>query len=518
MPPLSKVFVLLFATAALVDGASTTLRSLDDGQSASGRNSDEVDQSIPGGVFVDLGNGHFGFREAAATDSTRPPAHTTSTRPHVEKVADGAPTDKASPSLVPWKPRTVVPTEQPVVDGHIASDARKTNHTGAGAVPADRPKEVPERTTSQPSQTVPESTTGPHNAAVFPPCTAVGNVTQLVRSPVDIYVQGFSAWLHETPYQLSIASASVTLGLLLAFSSPSAWCAIFSSAVALAAAAIAAYESNARDFDALTTSVVVVQVASALAFATYSGFEGSQVLFGATLGFATANISGDWARYLDAHWIPGFALFWCSAGGIFGIWVLTAWRNQALATLGPLAGSLLVATGVGYIASQGCAFWAPSSPLRMLLPASDLSWASAIAPMQGPDGLGVAIARYASCCVFSVIILWYCKSRRWLSVLGLVGYIVVVTIFCIRGSNCRGEQCPTSVDRRMSGWPISGCLLWIGIASGSAWRQLGRLKDTEESEDPSRAWQLKPGARECPRSRSREIPDQNELPEIPDER
>eukprot|EP00913_Durusdinium_trenchii_P026452 g24818.t1 len=211
------------------------------------------------------------------------------------------------------------------------------------------------------------------------------------------------------------------------------------------------------------------------ALAAHSGFEGSQVLIGAVLGFLGAVYCGiaSWAQSADGA-LPGFALSWYCAGSAFGVWVFTSWRKPLLATLAPLFGSYLVVTGIGSLLSHSLDL--------PVLPQHGAPWSLGALVLLGPLGLS-ALPWYGACALLAAS-LHGCK-RPTIAVMVLVAYIVLVALGAlVAGMECHrdgkrsdGSDCPKmlAVPGQWK-WQLLGCSAWAVLAAWCGYRQLSALK------------------------------------------
>eukprot|EP00913_Durusdinium_trenchii_P026559 g24917.t1 len=132
--------------------------------------------------------------------------------------------------------------------------------------------------------------------------------------------------LNEPSCQIFVASAALIAGLCLTWDGPQLWKALFTLALACAAAFAARFEAEAWHLQIFSIFTVMCQAAVIVGTAVYWGFEGSQVLLGSCCGFAGAYGMGAWVRSLDAT-APGLAMFWYICGSVLGIQIFTAWRR-----------------------------------------------------------------------------------------------------------------------------------------------------------------------------------------------
>jgi len=209
-------------------------------------------------------------------------------------------------------------------------------------------------------------------SAANPHSGIVGNATQPLRhtreSPSGIYLATLDTWLLSTPFQATVSAVATVVGIALAWGGPTYWPIVFPVLMAAVAAGMAGFEAAVRCYDTFATLALIFQASAVATLTTRNGFQGSQVLFGAMLGFAGATWCGGFLDLIEG--IPGQVLqvlffLWYGCGVCFGILVFTVWRNETLATMGPLVGGFLVATGMGSLLGRG---WTVVSGLEGLHP------------------------------------------------------------------------------------------------------------------------------------------------------
>jgi len=277
------------------------------------------------------------------------------------------------------------------------------------------------------------------------------------------------------------------VGIALAWGGPTYWPIVFPVLMAAVAAGMAGFEAAVRCYDTFATLALIFQASAVATLTTRNGFQGSQVLFGAMLGFAGATWCGGFLDLIEG--IPGQVLqvlffLWYGCGVCFGILVFTVWRNETLATMGPLVGGFLVATGMGSLLGRG---WTVVSGLEGFapLPPSRAPWVVSAAVTLGLPGPGLALLGHGLCAAAAAMVNRRCSARRYLAVLFLVSYIVVVAVATAAGIGCMG---PVGVGclRWTSHWgvhhwtwPACSCTVWLIAAAWTAWRQLEALEDLE---------------------------------------
>ena len=300
--------------------------------------------------------------------------------------------------------------------------------------------------------------------------------SQVTKSPVRTYVQNFGTWLRESPYQTAIALAAFAIGCVCAWDGPRLWENLLISGCSMAVAWLAHFESSKNDFAPNLPSELVLTLAAGgiTGLAVYSGFEGTQVIIGAVIGFAAAANCGvgSQAQAIDKS-LPGISLTWCCAGSIFGAWVLVTWRRPLLACLAPLFGSYLVVAGLGTLLGD-CLD-------TEFLPLQGAPWSVEASILLGP--LGLHALTWHCLCAFLAASLQNC-GRRALAVVALIAYVVLlalgallVGVQCHDGTRTDGSACPEHLafPGRWQ-WQCAGCTAWAILAAYTGWRQLGALQ------------------------------------------
>lgn len=312
-------------------------------------------------------------------------------------------------------------------------------------------------------------------------------VLNSTSSPIAAYIRGMSDWLQQSPYQVLIALAALTSGAACAWNGPGVWQAMFILGASLGAAAMVRFELQLRHAapNAFAECLLVLTVALIVALTAHSGFEGSQVMLGAALGFSGALVSGAWARGLDAS-LPGTSIGWYCVGSSFGVWVFSTCRRPLLATMGPLLGSYLVVASVGYLLGMLVATEDSARAPWLFLPLPHEPWRASAAVLLGPLGSGAW--PWHGLCALLAALLDGCR-RRAIAVALLVSFIVLTAMGAlVVGMQCKthgkridGTSCPSQlavVDRWQ--WQLVGCLAWALLAAASGWRQLLALESSQD--------------------------------------
>ena len=294
--------------------------------------------------------------------------------------------------------------------------------------------------------------------------------SEVRRSPVLMYASHLSTWLAESHYQASIATGALVTGILCFWwDGPRIWQVLVITGSSLGAAWLVHFEAELKNFPPsfFAEALLILATAASVAMAVHIGFEGSQVLVGTFIGFVSAAYCSDWARAADGS-LPGIALLWYCAGGVFGMWVLLAWRRPLLSAISPLFGSFMAVSGLGSLLSRlSC----PGLPQEGV-------WSSDAAVLLGPAG-AQALAWHALCTLMAAS-----AHRSGRPVLALV-LLVAYAAFAALGALLAGIQCH-SEGRRADGtpcpaflavpgqwrWQLSGCTAWVVLTLISGWRQL----------------------------------------------
>lgn len=314
------------------------------------------------------------------------------------------------------------------------------------------------------------------------------NATEWTSSPATLYLHSLISWLRASHHQGIIVAGAVVIGAFCAWDGPGVWRVLFTVLGAMAASALVHFEVHGTDlvYNQGAEAVILLQVAGSAALSIHCGFEGSQVMLGAILGFMGAYGCGDWVRSLDGilpHG-PGFSVFLYLVGTVLGILLCTLWRKPVLAMLGPLLGGLLLASSAGTIISRSYAALPEDGDCRMTgcllpLPPADTPWVDVAKALLGPLQRS-ALAAHCSCAVAAMFIHRFGKGRSVFAIVCLVFYILLSALAAVDCPRKKaGEECLSSVAVQWWEWRVAGCLLWALITSGSAWRQLRMLNSVE---------------------------------------
>jgi len=305
-------------------------------------------------------------------------------------------------------------------------------------------------------------------------------------SPLTIYVHSLRSWLHDAPYQAAIAVLAIAIGLICLWDGPALWHVLFTAAAAVAGAFVAHHEGKALG---LTPNVYVevafvLEVGVVVAWATHRGFEGSQVMLGASLGSFGAYGTGAWARAMEAT-LPGAAVLWYSAGGALGLLIYTAWRQPVLAIFAPLLGGLFASSGIGLLLSRSFVLLGKldnghTAPGTTWLPASDSSWIDVVESMVGNGGGGVMLATLCACVLLGAVAQSVQGSRGCAVFLvgGGIAFSTLAASACQLAHVSTSIECPSwlSTDANWR-WLVVGSMLWVSITVCAAYRQLGTRRD-----------------------------------------
>ncbi|CAK9032751.1 unnamed protein product [Durusdinium trenchii] len=315
-------------------------------------------------------------------------------------------------------------------------------------------------------------------------CSRLANFTSSA-SPILAYGKTVQGWLNEPSCQIFVASAALIAGLCLTWDGPQLWKALFTLALACAAAFAARFEAEAWHLQIFSIFTVMCQAAVIVGTAVYWGFEGSQVLLGSCCGFAGAYGMGAWVlsqiALKTASASPTLGRYIC--GSVLGIQIFTAWRRGMLACLAPVLGGLLVSSAVGTLISR--------AGLRTpFLPKDTESWLTATEALLGLDGTS-SLALFGLPVFVAATVNGFDDARRPLAVAILVapiGFSVLAHVTCqdIKDTSlCPNWQVPSDGWR----WPAVGCGLWLALTALTAWVQLEMLEQESEEED---AWHAYP--------------------------
>lgn len=300
-----------------------------------------------------------------------------------------------------------------------------------------------------------------------------------------IYLSSLEQWLHECPYQLTIAFVSFIVGAACLWDGPALWRALFTTSAAAVAAGVMHVEVGAWGWtsNSISEAVIIIQIAVVIALAVHSGFEGFQLLFGLCFGVAIAHATSGWVRRAEDS-VQGVALVWYEIIAIAGVLVYTVFRKVLLAMVAPLAGGLLAASGMGVLCSSLFMALADvgteEQPHLRWLPPLESTWISAAAALLGPEG-AVMLAVQCVLAIAGALVHLLVGRRRWPALMLLVSGIAVTSAIRSTGVGCQvvlvvEDSCPEWLEPETEWrWPVLGCFSWALLAALSAWRQLGLL-------------------------------------------
>lgn len=320
------------------------------------------------------------------------------------------------------------------------------------------------------------------------PCSELQNLTSSVNNPRVTYLEGLNKWLHEERYQTALALLMAIAGAVCAWDGPRVWQALFTGAIAVVAALVASLEADARELTHAAHALVVLQVSAVVWLATWSGFEGTQVMLGSIVGAVGAYGIGGWARWVDTK-MPSVAVMdvlWCAAGAVAGFAMVTYYRKPLLASLAPLLGGFLISASFGVLASRSLGVLTDQDRVSPL-PPPDLPWTEVAGALLGTCSSGV-LAAHVGCALGTVFVMNSKHTSRPLAVLCLVIFALTTMLSAALSKECghlKGAvRCPPWLQPAKHGaweWSVAGCALWVLLTAIAAWRQLGMLEDWESN-------------------------------------
>jgi len=308
-------------------------------------------------------------------------------------------------------------------------------------------------------------------------------------SPAVIYYKHFNNWLETAGplVQVMVSGFVIAFGGISAWDAPKFWRWLFTLFVACGAYCITGHEVSLWEITSggsIGVYVLSVQGFLAVGGAVFVGFEGSQVLFGGSMGLLISYSTGAWARWAESV-APGVTLVWYSFGIVAGFLLFTVYRKAALATLGPMLGSLMVVTGSFYLISQGLSLIVGAENLAKaaIFPSASLPWSSVAGTLLGNAGVK-ALPLHCACALLATA-LHSALEMRAVTVPVLVVSPVILGLATCTSILCKawpGNVCPEVLTPVSSWqWPLFGTLLWIGGMATAAWYQLDKLADWERS-------------------------------------
>eukprot|EP00927_Polykrikos_kofoidii_P071543 TRINITY_DN67803_c0_g1_i1.p1 TRINITY_DN67803_c0_g1~~TRINITY_DN67803_c0_g1_i1.p1 ORF type:complete len:492 (+),score=58.19 TRINITY_DN67803_c0_g1_i1:110-1585(+) len=380
----------------------------------------------------------------------------------------------ANSSLSTWEPAAAVRSATPASTGFATTAITKPFGTllASTSVP---PNEF--ALLSQPTTTTNSNLT----ADAIVACVALGSHPSPASFLTD-YARTFARWLAALPYQEVVATLVLIAGICCAWDGPQLWQILFSVAVAVLSAGIARFEAKAfaavapKDF--VSDGLVVILTGIITFLATWLGFQGFQVLFGAALGILGAHNAAAWVRRLavEAPFLPGLVVSWYGLGAGLGLILFTVWRKPMLATLSPCLGGFLIASAVGFLTSRCATFFSNDAKQRSVifvesLPDADLAWIDAASALLSTASSLLFV--WLGCCgLCAALMLGHSRARQIVVSSILLGMTLYAIVSC---TGCPWLTLEKSESWR---WLICGGAVWALVAALSTWRQLGLLSDT----------------------------------------
>lgn len=229
--------------------------------------------------------------------------------------------------------------------------------------------------------------------------------------------------------------------------------------------------------DTRAQGVVVLQVCVTLALATYSGFDGTQLLVGAALGLLGSWVTSSCLAHVEQQH-PGAIMIWCCFGSFLGaLMLIHEGRGFYLATLLPLLGSYLVVVGLGTAASSmdvGGVLPEHTSFVQvaqLLLGNSGAYGVSCVGFLGAAGALRHRLAGFQPELERSQVD----KQAAAFGAVGIIGMMLATTT----GFGCQlVNRCPAwlvPVDEKA--WPLVGGLAWALLAFLGALAQLANASD-----------------------------------------
>lgn len=399
------------------------------------------------------------------------PAATLAPPPKLETtvgVINVAPPAKHAP------PATHAPAKQPVRD---AGNALAMLTGSADKIDAQsRINALSAKATEPPSTTewptVDEMSPVMHGKSS--PCSALVKVAQMAsgrRSPILEYTSSFGYWLRTSEHQVLIATLAMVLGLFTSCLGQIMWQGLFTVIMAFLGAAVVYYETEALSLASSTLAhkTIVFEAALFIGFAVHVGFEGSQVLAGAVLGFWGAYATPFIAQTMEEHF-AGLALFFYIGASVTGCLIFALLRRWVLAAVSPLLGGLLVSSASGLLVGRFVSTIAPGVS-KEFFPASDMAWIDAMSTLLGNAPAPCFFLQ----CGFSLFGTFvYHKLQRKTPALALAGVGILMSM--VFGTSSLGcglpMSCPSDAPWR---WLLVGSLMWLIIVVYSMSHQLGVL-------------------------------------------
>eukprot|EP00929_Paragymnodinium_shiwhaense_P010971 TRINITY_DN11610_c0_g1_i1.p1 TRINITY_DN11610_c0_g1~~TRINITY_DN11610_c0_g1_i1.p1 ORF type:complete len:588 (+),score=75.71 TRINITY_DN11610_c0_g1_i1:60-1823(+) len=486
VPVLSDGIASVELTPALAEAEhASSLRGHSEGGTALAQGDGSILSRQLGAEFI-VDDQHIDASEPGAAEETvdalqhslSDDTHAAS-KAHDESASPDALSDTTFPTIDAPK-STRAPTTPQTTAKAVATTAATT--TTAAAKTVTRVAMTTKATVSEP-QVLSDSSASSHASKALGTklesgCAALTGLAESTSptSPAAKYASEFRVWLRSTQHQGAVAIGAMAVGALFTWDGPLLWQNLFMLSAGIVGAGIACVEGKSFNLatDLVSQGFLAMQAAAFTCLAVHRGFEGFQVLFGGLLGFACAYASGDWARRLDVQ-VPGTLLMWYSTGSGLGLLIYTSWRRPVLATLAPMVGGFLVASGLGALASRLVVVFTSKDSEAVgpaWLPPADMAWVDAAAAMIG-TAWGANLSWQCACAVLAALRHTNVNDRKLVVCFLGSGTIATSILSCTGWSLVGLDASPQPL------WSLVGGALWALLLSGAAWRQLGKLDDPD---------------------------------------
>jgi len=297
-------------------------------------------------------------------------------------------------------------------------------------------------------------------------------------SPIIVFARSTNTWLHDAGApQGRIALTAIVFGLFMCACGSMIWKFVFAFVVAALGVCFVLYEEESLP---LMTSgpdgnlVLAGQTGLTLFLAVFLGFEGSQILLGSCVGLLVA-LATEGVTLSFQENIPYVKFVWSCVWAALGMIIFhDHCRQTMLASVAPILGALLFASGAGTVAAQSGVFKALSP---------DIVWLDAASALLGSAGS----SHLAVMCVIGVVsAAVFGLSKNEKVAVGIMGFgLFVGALASATGLGCSlvGKCPPWLTPPEQWTWPLLGGLTWMLAAVLGALIQLQQLKTDEDREE-----------------------------------
>lgn len=274
--------------------------------------------------------------------------------------------------------------------------------------------------------------------------------------------------------QAVIAAASVAYGAALLLGGFGFWPYLISCGGAVVSTGLAYHEAAAWNMAFASHVAFALLAGTVAAIAMYIAFEISQLLLGIvtglTLGAVLVAVLVPPLEGLPAYFYIALPIY--SVGAVVGIALFSVFRKPCLATWTPVAGGVLLLSGLAAVLAQSVARASAAANANVhtlmlgpagFLPSANDPWLDVAADLIGRGGLSELALMFLVPVVATI--LHGLAGRRDITVLTLS--LCMAVVFA-------SDLWQRPEERRP--WPLCGRALWVTMAAMACWRQLGQLR------------------------------------------